>query len=57
MIKVSDPSISVRDAVLEFVSKLIFTPLPYDSDSKDLIECVLSRIKVKTRKEKKITRF
>ena len=26
MIKASDPSISVRDAVLEFISKLIFTP-------------------------------
>lgn len=47
MIKASDSSISVRDAVLEFISKLIFTPPPFETDPTDLIRSVLSRIKVK----------
>ena len=46
MIKASDSSISVRDAVLEFISKLIFTPPPFETDPTDLIQSVLSRIKV-----------
>lgn len=45
--KAADQSISVRDASLDFISKMIFTPLPYDDGSKELIESVISRIKVK----------
>lgn len=48
LIKSSDPSISVRDAVLEFISKMIFTPLKNQSvaDNEDLIENVLLRLRV-----------
>ena len=46
MIKASDPSISVRDAVLDFISKLIFAQPPIENDPTDLIQSVLSRIKV-----------
>jgi hypothetical protein len=48
--KAADPSISVRDASLDFISKMIFTPLPYDDGPKELIESVISRIKVKIMK-------
>ena len=44
--KASDPSISVRDASLDFISKMIFSPLPHDDGSKELIDSVISRIKV-----------
>ena len=46
LLKATDPSISVRDAGLEFISKLIFTPPPFETDPNDLMESVLSRIKV-----------
>lgn len=45
--KAADPSISVRDASLDFISKMIFSPLPYDDGPKELIYSVISRIKVK----------
>ena len=47
MMKASDPSISIRDAALEFISKMIFTPLPHEDWPKELLESVISTIKVR----------
>jgi len=44
-VKASDPSIRVRDAVLEFISKLIFSTPLHDEKQVDLIESVLLGLK------------
>ena len=46
MLQAQDRSISVRDAVLEFLGKLLSSPMEAEADTVELVDGVLARLKV-----------